>query len=319
MQHLLAPAAVCFQRCSDVTRPDIQRCSDGQISNCPETGTNSTKHSAPNNGRQMPIQHSKNNQCIRRQSVFSITGTLPNLIICHVKRVKIISTRDQPRLVFINKYTVFHGPDIPGQDFDILGPKDGERRAFATRFEFVCEILRRIYSLQKGGILIMSEGTDWLGCISAGNLLDIESSIVFGKLSESIIGKDIDAAIRSGYSNDIASLSRVDGATIIDSDFRVLAFGAKLKARSSAEGVQEYVEFPPGLEPGFADPTNDPMGPHSIGAVGGMRHRSSAQFVLDNKGALVFTISEDGPISWFFWSDREGMVGRIKNAEAFIL
>ncbi|WP_136659784.1 putative sensor domain DACNV-containing protein [Nitratireductor sp. XY-223] len=221
-------------------------------------------------------------------------------------------------LAFLGRNDVYFNPGILTDHLGALVSHD--KGGFnAARAEFAFEVLRRIYSFQRGGILIIvDEQEDWAQSISSGNLFDMNSQMEFGKLSESLVGRDIDAAISTGYSNDVASLSRVDGATIVDRDFRVLAFGAKLKAKSAKYSVHRYTEFPPGLQHGSVN-WGTPGKPKPISEVGGMRHRSSAQFIHDNKNALALTISEDGPISWFFWHKPRNMVARIKNAEAFIV
>lgn len=231
--------------------------------------------------------------------------------------------RDNIVVALVNKKTVVVEPDFGNLPFDnelALGRRNGISGEFATRFGFVYEILRRIYSFQRGGILIISSDESWSNSVLFGNGFDLDGEMVFGALSDSIIGGDIDSAIRSGYANDIASLSRIDGATIIKPDFRVLSFGAKLQPIDSQDLIESYLEVGPGLEAGMGNLMGKLRDNHrSIGEVGGTRHRSSAQFAYDHHGSVVFTASEDGPISIFFWSEEDETVVRVRNSEAFIL
>lgn len=91
----------------------------------------------------------------------------------------------------------------------------------------------------------------------------------------------------------IAYMSAVDGATVLNSKFAVLAFGVKLKppkrkARSTA------VEMVTTVLPYEGVPASDvPIDE----AFRGTRHLSAARFVLNNPKAVAYVVSQDGGIT----------------------
>lgn len=98
----------------------------------------------------------------------------------------------------------------------------------------------------------------------------------------------------------IAGLTAVDGATVIDDQYRVLAFGAKIRRREGTPPVERMVATEPVLG-------NQPIVVHP-GQSGGTRHLSAAQFVNDQHDALALVASQDGRFTIFAWSPCEGMV-----------
>lgn len=220
------------------------------------------------------------------------------------------------RIGYLTKTRLFRLPSIgliPIKKLGLLQEEDGGDRFLGSHFSFICEILRRIYAYQRGAILIFVAGDSWVESVSNENLFGLEKATNFPGLSKSILEGDFETAKSIGYANDIASLSRIDGATIMDMEFNVLAFGAKLKTINSSDLIERYIPVDPGYVLGKS------LEERPISELGGMRHRSSAQFAMDQKASMVFTVSEDGPISWQFWDAASKSVVVIKNAEAFIL
>jgi hypothetical protein len=98
----------------------------------------------------------------------------------------------------------------------------------------------------------------------------------------------------------IAGLTAVDGATIIDAQYDLLAFGAKIMRRRGSQQVEEVTVTEP-IEGSVA--TVSPPG-----QLGGTRHLSAAQFVYDQRDAVALVASQDGPFTIFAWSPCEKMV-----------
>ena len=98
----------------------------------------------------------------------------------------------------------------------------------------------------------------------------------------------------------IAGLTAVDGATIISSNYELLAFGAKIARRKGAATVEQVVVTEPivGGVPVVQHPTQ----------MGGTRHLSAAQFVHDQRTAVALVASQDGRFTVFAWSPCEEMV-----------
>jgi len=98
----------------------------------------------------------------------------------------------------------------------------------------------------------------------------------------------------------IAGLTAVDGATIINDQYQVLAFGAKIRRSQGSSPVENWVTTEPiiGNQPEVVQPTEE----------GGTRHLSAAQFVYDQRDALALVASQDGRFTIFAWSPCEDMV-----------
>jgi hypothetical protein len=108
---------------------------------------------------------------------------------------------------------------------------------------------------------------------------------------ESTVGRAVDT---------IGGLTAVDGATIINDRYEVLAYGAKIRRREGVGQVDKWVITEPivGNVPVVVQPTEH----------GGTRHLSAAQFVNDQRDALALVASQDGRFTVFAWSPCEEMV-----------
>lgn len=98
----------------------------------------------------------------------------------------------------------------------------------------------------------------------------------------------------------VAGLTAVDGATVINERYELLAFGAKI-GRRDGDAVIERVSV---TEPivGNASVVLHPT------SLGGTRHLSAAQFAQDQKDSLALVASQDGRFTLFAWSPCEEMV-----------
>ena len=108
----------------------------------------------------------------------------------------------------------------------------------------------------------------------------------------------------------IAGLTAVDGATVLTTDYDLLAFGAKIARRKGGTPV-ERVTLTEAIEDGGAallDPTQ----------LGGTRHLSAAQFAHDQHEAVALVASQDGRFTIFAWSTREAAVHAYR-VEALLL
>jgi len=94
----------------------------------------------------------------------------------------------------------------------------------------------------------------------------------------------------------IAGLTAVDGATILNAQYDLLAFGAKIVRRKSSPQVPDVVitEAIEDSEPAIVDPTE----------LGGTRHFSAAQFTHDQHAAIAMVASQDGRFTVFGWSEK---------------
>src|SRR5690606_38852788 len=108
----------------------------------------------------------------------------------------------------------------------------------------------------------------------------------------------------------IAGFTAVDGATVIDTGYNLLAFGAKVVRRPGAELVASVIVSEPieGGQPMMAEPAQ----------LGGTRHLAAAQFVHDQQDAIALVASQDGRFTAFGWSAEENEV-RAHRIDALLL
>jgi len=98
----------------------------------------------------------------------------------------------------------------------------------------------------------------------------------------------------------VAGLTAVDGATIINDELELLAFGAKIGLSSNGIPVEQMMVTEPvkGNVASIISPSQN----------GGTRHLSAAQFVYDQRDAIALVSSQDGRFTIFSWSPCENIV-----------
>ncbi|NIJ54356.1 putative sensor domain DACNV-containing protein [Dyadobacter arcticus] len=103
----------------------------------------------------------------------------------------------------------------------------------------------------------------------------------------------------SAISN-LAGLTAVDGATIINDSYELLAFGAKIGRAAEGSPVEEMLVTEPII--GNVGQVIHPV------QNGGTRHLSAAQFVFDQRDSIALVASQDGRFTIFSWSGCENKV-----------
>ena len=157
-----------------------------------------------------------------------------------------------------------------------------------------------------GGILlVVPAGADgWRGSIAQPILYSITPA--FAALSQLLrqnVGEEKrrqwESALRRAVDT-VGGMTAVDGATMINDQYEVLAFGAKIRRKENSAPVDKWVITEPvvGNLPVVVQPTEH----------GGTRHLSAAQFVYDQRDALALVASQDGRFTVFAWSPCEEMV-----------
>ena len=108
----------------------------------------------------------------------------------------------------------------------------------------------------------------------------------------------------------VAGLTAVDGATIVSTEYDLLAFGAKIGRRQRSPQIEQVMLTEPivGSAPQVLNSAQ----------LGGTRHISAAQFIHDQRGALALVASQDGRFTVFAWSPCEDMV-HAHRVEALLL
>ncbi len=93
----------------------------------------------------------------------------------------------------------------------------------------------------------------------------------------------------------VAGLTAIDGATVINEDSEVLAFGAKIIRPDGAAVLEQVSLMEPtlGAQPKIVETQQ----------LGGTRHISAAQFAYVNRDSIAMVASQDGPFTIFAWAD----------------
>ena len=118
--------------------------------------------------------------------------------------------------------------------------------------------------------------------------------------------------IQSAISN-VGQLTAVDGATVINEDLLVLAFGVMLRAQ--ANDGEDQVKI---LELGIPQPRPvklENLPSARLAHLGGARHRSAADFCLAHPECLAFVASQDGSLTILGCGCKSGFLFAIRRAE----
>lgn len=98
----------------------------------------------------------------------------------------------------------------------------------------------------------------------------------------------------------VGGFTAVDGATIINRQYELIAFGAKIARSEMSTPVDQIVTTEP-VQDGAAEYIHP-------GQNGGTRHLAAAQFVYDQRDAIALVASQDGHFTIFAWSNHMQMV-----------
>ena len=221
-------------------------------------------------------------------------GKYANVAVLKGEQVKVIDEKgtslpDCPALLKALLAFTAAATDGPNQPFNVLVQLSTSMRAQG----------------HGGTLLVVPAGTDrWRESISQPVLYSITPA--FSVLSELMRQKVKEEDQRRWESavrrvvDTIGGLTAVDGATVINDQYEVLAFGAKIRLPEASAPVDEWVITEPivGNVPIVVQPTEH----------GGTRHLSAAQFVHDQRDALALVASQDGRFTVFAWSPCEEMV-----------
>ena len=156
-----------------------------------------------------------------------------------------------------------------------------------------------------GSLLVVPSGKEsWRDSIVQPVLYTVMPA--FSALAE-LVGRDEqerdgnawESSVRKAVDT-VAGLTAVDGATVVNDQYEVLAFGAKIRRPTGSMPVEQMVLTEPtiGNQAVVVPPVQH----------GGTRHLSAAQFVHDQRDALALVASQDGRFTVFAWSPCESMV-----------
>jgi hypothetical protein len=189
-------------------------------------------------------------------------------------------------------------PDCPEMVSSMLGSVD---RPIATGVNAVLvSMAASMRQHGRGGILLVVPHTSDSWRESVVTPLTYAIDPPFSELAELMKQPNPDPDDLKRAVDAIAGLTAVDGATIIDDRYDVLAFGVKIMRKRGSPQVEQVNVTEP-VEGSVAMRTTPSQ-------LGGTRHLSAAQFVQDQRDATVLVASQDGRFTIFKWSPREQFV-----------
>lgn len=178
-------------------------------------------------------------------------------------------------------------------------------RAWTDPVNTVVQLATSMRAHGRGGsLLIVPSGSDsWQDSMVRPMAYALRPP--FEKLAE-LMRKDVDKddsawreAVRKSVDM-IGGLTAVDGATVINDQYELLAFGTKIRRNRDEEAVQKILVSAP-----VAGAAADLV---EVSRMGGTRHLSAAQFVHDQPASVALVASQDGGFTAMAWSPSESIV-----------
>ena len=195
-------------------------------------------------------------------------------------------------------------PDCPSPVKSLLGIAIPGREA--GQVDVLVQLAASMRAHRRGGaLLVVPAGTDaWHESIIGPMLYAVnppnrELAELIARESEEAESHEWQEDLRRAVGA-IAGLTAVDGATIVNDAYELLAFGTKITRKRGSPQVERVVVTEPveGSQTEFVSPSH----------FGGTRHLSAAQFVHDQRDALALVASQDGRFTIFRWSPSREMV-----------
>jgi hypothetical protein len=192
-------------------------------------------------------------------------------------------------------------PDCPSLLTSLLG--FGSPDSWVNSVNILIQIAVSMRAHGRGGLLlVVPAGTEsWRESIvrpisyavtpAYSELADLSREGAPGRQWQEALDRAVDA---------IAGLTAVDGATVLDTEYELLGFGAKIARRKGWPQVEQVMLTEP-IEGGVAALVHPEQ-------LGGTRHLSAAQFVHDQRDAIALVASQDRNFTVFAWSPCEDMV-----------
>lgn len=110
------------------------------------------------------------------------------------------------------------------------------------------------------------------------------------------------------FAENIALLTTVDGAVIIDKGINILGFGVKISIKSTDFKVGSIdSRLGPGQKTEIL-----------VEDFGGTRHQSAIRFINNNKKAIAFVVSQDRIITAFVWDKESRRVCAYRHLETYL-
>ena len=241
---------------------------------------------------------------IKGPGLLVIKGMLRNVMIYHAGEATFLEDEDYNTLVRITRLAL--PADTPADDRFV-------NAYWTTR---VVDSMRRT---GHGGIVLLvpSGPSDWRNALSDAPTYQCSPPFrglrdALDRLLPSPYG--VNALAESEhlqYAADmVGQVTAVDGATVLDMDLRLLAFGAMIQSGQVSIGDVLCVEAGRAKAGGVT---------RSIRELGGARHRAAAEFCCRIQESVAFVASQDGVLTELGWQKAEGKLVALLHAERYLL
>lgn len=195
-------------------------------------------------------------------------------------------------------------PDCPVLVKSLLGFAEGLGKG--KPLNALVEIAASMRAHGRGGTLLVvpADKAAWRDSVVTPMLYEVTPP--YTGLSEVLAARPDDTTLHEWQEDvrraveAVAGLTAVDGATVMNDRYEVLALGAKITRRRGAAPVETVSHTEP-----VEGNVRTQVAPAQLG---GTRHLSAAQFVHDQRDAMALVASQDGRFTIFKWSPCEEIV-----------
>jgi Probable sensor domain DACNV len=241
---------------------------------------------------------------VKGPGLLVVKGMLRNVMIYHAGEATFLEDEDYNTLVRVTRLAL--PADIPA----------GDRFVNAYWTTRVVDSMRRA---GHGGIVLLvpSGSSGWRDALS--DAPKYQCSPPFRGLRDALDRLlpnpyAVNALIESEHlqyaADTVGQVTAVDGATVLDMDLRLLAFGAMIQSGQLSIGDVLCVEAGRAKAGGVT---------RSIGELGGARHRAAAEFCCRIQESVAFVASQDGLLTELGWLKAEGKLVALLHAERYLL
>lgn len=233
-----------------------------------------------------------------------VKGMLRNVMIYHAGEATFLEDEDYNTLVRLTRLAL--PADTPA----------GDRFVNAYWTTRVVDSMRRT---GHGGIVLLvpSGSSGWRDALS--DAPQYECSPPFRGLRDAMdrlllnpyaVNTVVESEHLQYAADTVGQATAVDGATVLDMDLRLLAFGAMIQSGPPSIGGVVCVEAGRARAGGVT---------RSIRELGGARHRAAAEFCCRIQESVAFVASQDGVLTELGWLKAEGKLVALLHAERYLL
>ena len=241
---------------------------------------------------------------VKGPGLLVVKGMLRNVMIYHAGEATFLEDEDYNTLVRLTRLAL--PADSPADDRFV-------NAYWTTR---VVDSMRRT---GHGGIVLLvpSGSSDWRDALS--DAPKYQCSPPFRGLRDALdrllpnpyaVNALVESEHLQNAADAVGQVTAVDGATVLDMDLRLHAFGAMIQSGQVPVGDIMCVEAGRAKAGGVL---------RSIRELGGARHRAAAEFCCQIRESVAFVASQDGSLTEFGWLHAEQKVVALLHAERYLL